>query len=464
MRLTYRTELEGSSPEEVFAWHERPGALERLTPPWADVEVLEHPESLDGGRAVLRIRRGPATVRWELRHTDYEPGRGFSDEQVAGPLAKWRHTHRFLPREGGGCVVEDEVEVEPPLGAAGAALGPGLIRRELDRLFAFRHRRLRTDLARHAEHADRPRMTVAITGSSGLIGTRVRHFLTTGGHEVVRVLRDRRGLRDGDAYWNPDAGEIEADRLVGVDAVVHLAGASIAAGRWTEARKRRIRESRVRGTELIARTLAELSEGPRTLVSASAVGYYGDRGSEPLTEAAGPGRGFLAEVCRAWEAATRAAERAGQRVVVLRNGVVLSPAGGALGQMLFPFKMGMGGRIGSGDQYVSWVDLDDLVALIHRALQDDRLSGPVNGTAPYPVTNATFTSALGRVLGRPTLLPVPALAVRAAFGQLGREALLEGQRVLPRKAEAVGFSFFYEGVEESLRFQLGRMAEHPSGA
>lgn len=458
MRLVYRTEIAERTPEEVFAWHERPGALERLTPPWADVEVLSRTPGLESGRVVLSIRRGPATFRWELRHTDYEPGRGFSDEQVSGPLGRWRHTHRFLPREGGGCVVEDEVDVEPPLGAAGAALGPGLVRRELGRLFGFRHRRVRTDLARHAEH-EGPPLNVAITGSSGLIGSDLRHFLTTGGHRVVRFLRDRRRTGEGDAYWNPATGEIDAERLAGADAVVHLAGVSIGAGRWTEDRKRAIRESRVRGTELIARTLAEMPDGPRLLVSASAVGYYGDRGAEPLSEDAAPGRGFLAEVCRAWEVATRPAAGAGVRVVLMRQGLALSPAGGALGQMILPFKFGVGGRLGSGEQYVSWIDLDDLVALLYRALRDERLAGPVNATAPYPVTNATFTSALGRVLGRPTVLPVPAMAIKAAFGQLGREALLQGQRALPRKAAAAGFEWFYEGVEDSLRFQLGRGAE-----
>lgn len=457
MRFSYRTELPGHSPDDVFAWHERPGALERLTPPWGDVEVLRRSGGIrDGGRVVLKIRRGPASFRWELRHKDYRAGRSFADEQVSGPMARWEHVHRFLPAEGDGTVAEDEIEVEPPLGPAGAALDPGLIRRELDRLFGFRHRRLATDLARHAEHAERPRLTVAITGSSGLIGTALRHFLTTGGHRVVRVLRDRRSMDEGDLFWNPSTGEIDADGLGQVDAVVHLAGVSIAGGRWTDARKRAIRGSRVRGTDLIARTLAGLRDGPRTLVTASAVGIYGNRGSERLDEASSPGEGFLAEVSKAWEAATRPAERAGIRVVRLRNGVALSPAGGALGQMLLPFKMGVGGRLGSGTQYLSWIDLDDLVALIHHALYDERLSGPVNGTAPHPVTNATFTSALGRVLRRPTLLPVPSLAVRAVFGELGKEALLWGQRVVPAKALEAGFDFLYEGVEESLRFQLGR--------
>jgi len=457
MRLTYRTELSGHTPESVFSWHERPGALERLTPPWTEVDVVKREGGIrEGGKVLLRIRRGPTTFRWELRHTDYEPGRGFADEQISGPLKHWVHRHRFSSNGDGGALVEDEVEIEPPLGAAGAAVGPGLVRRELGRLFRFRYRRLFTDLARHAEHAARARLTVAITGASGLIGTDLRHFLTTGGHRVISLVRDRRRIGEDAIFWNPATGEIDADGLARADAVVHLAGVSLVDGRWTDARKRAITNSRVQGTELIARTMADLGDGPRVLIASSAVGYYGNRSGSSLDEAAKPGEGFLAGVCQAWEAATRPAERAGIRVVNLRTGPALSPAGGMLGKMLLPFKMGVGGRLGSGKQYISWIDLDDLVALIVHAIYTESLNGPVNATAPHPVTNATFTSAFGRTVGRPTLLPVPALAVKAAFGQLGTEALLWGQRVVPKKATDSGFTYFYEGVDESLRFQLGR--------
>ncbi|MEX2049050.1 MAG: TIGR01777 family oxidoreductase [Gemmatimonadota bacterium] len=457
MRFTFSAELPDHEPRAVFDWHERPGALERLTPPWGRVEVLTRAGGIrDGGEVALRVHRGPTSFRWHLRHRDYVYGEQFRDEQVSGPLKSWVHTHRFSKRGGGGTLLEDEIDVEPPLGAAGAAIGPTFLRTELGRLFRFRYRRLFTDLARHAEHAAKGRLTVAITGASGLVGQNLTNFLTSGGHRVIRLVRHSRELADDAVYWNPAAGELDPAALASVDAVVHLAGTPIAAGRWTDARKRSILESRVKGTELIARTLASMREGPRVLVSSSAVGYYGDRGGESLDERARSGSGFLAEVCRAWEGATMPAERAGVRVVLLRTGVALSPAGGAIGQMLLPFKMGVGGRLGSGKQYMSWIDLDDLVALIHHALYTESLRGPVNATAPNPVTNATFTSALGRALGRPTVLPVPGLAVKAVFGELGTEALLWGQRVLPRKATESGFRFFYEGVEDSLRFQLGR--------
>lgn len=456
LRLTYRSELPGHTPDEVFAWHERPGALERLTPPWARVDVEHNDGGIrDGARVVLRVHEGPASFRWELRHRDFDPGRQFRDEQVSGPLKSWSHTHRFLPRPGGGTLLEDEIELEAPLGLP---VGPAFVKGELGRLFRFRYRRLATDLERHRLHADRPRLRVAISGASGLVGRALSHFLTTGGHTVLPLVRPGAAARDGAIHWNPRTGEIDVAALARADAVVHLAGASIAGGRWTEDRKKVIRESRVQGTEVLARAMASLgSSGPRVLVSASAVGYYGNRGDERLDEGAAPGDGFLADVVKAWETATGPAERAGIRVVRMRTGVVVSPAGGALGQMLLPFKMGVGGRLGSGRQYFSWVDLDDLVAAFVHALHDPGLQGPVNATAPNPVTNSAFTDALGRVLGRPTVLPVPALAVRAAFGQLGEEALLWGQRVLPVKLERSGFRFLYEGVEDSLRFQLGRM-------
>lgn len=460
MRFTFQTELPGHTPEEVFDWHERPGAFERLAPPWGDVEVLHRSGGIkDGGTVSLRIRRGPTSFRWDLRHRDYEQGRRFTDEQVKGPLKSWVHTHSFLPAPGGGTIVEDEIELEPPLGPAGEMFAPSFIKKELERLFRFRYRRLFTDLARHADFADQPRLSVAITGASGLIGTSLTHFLTTGGHEVIALVRDSRHVDSGSVFWNPTGGVIDEKGLMRVDAVVHLAGEPIAPKRWTDERRRVIKQSRVRGTELIARTLATMKNGPKILISASGVHYYGNRGDEVLSESERSGRGFLAEVVRAWEGATRPAERAGIRVVKLRSGPVLSPRGGPLGQMLLPFKMGIGGRLGSGKQYLSWIDLDDHIGLIHHALYDESLRGPVNATAPSPVTNATFTSALGRALGRPTVIPVPGFAIKALFGDLGKEALLWGQRAVPTKAREAGFDFFHESVEDSLRFQLGRMED-----
>lgn len=455
---TFRTVLP-VSVAEAFAWHERPGALERLTPPWEEVEVLEREGGIrDGGRVVLRLHRGPVDFTWKLRHLDYVEGERFVDEQESGPFAHYRHEHHFLPGETPGTsVLEDRVSWDVPLGSAGDLVGGPMVSRDLERLFHFRHHRLRSDLALHARWRDRPRLTVAITGASGLVGTHLTHLLTTGGHTVIPLVRDRGAAERGEGiYWSVEDGEIDAQALTGVDAVVHLAGEPINAVRWTEDKKKAIRTSRVEGTALLGRTIAQLPGGPGSLVMASAVGYYGGRKDEILDETASRGSGFLAETVEAWEGAARRAEGAGIRVVKVRFGLILSPRGGALPKMLWAFKSGLAGRIGSGDQYVPWIDLDDVTGLLYHALMEEGVKGVLNGTAPNPVTNATFTDILGRVLHRPTVLPVPAFAVRGMLGEMGDELLLKGQRARPVRALKAGYSFRFENLEDALRHQLGR--------
>lgn len=304
-------------------------------------------------------------------------------------------------------------------------------------------------------------MDVAVTGSTGLIGSALVAELVSGGHRVVRLVRGppRPVASSVDAVtWDPDAGTIDTAQLEGLDAVVHLAGASIGDRKWTPDQKRRVLDSRTRGTTLLARTLAGLDRRPAVLVSASAVGYYGDRGGEPLTEASPPGSGFLAEVCVQWEGATARASEAGIRVVVVRTGIVLSPKGGALGRMLLPFKLGLGGRLGSGRQYMSWIALDDEIGAIIHALTHD-LAGPVNVAAPQPVTNLEFTHTLGRVLRRPTGLPTPLAPLELRYGaELVRQLLVDGQRVIPAELQRSGYAFRYATLEPALRALLDRPA------
>ncbi len=444
--------------DEVFAWHMRPGALERLLPPWDDVKVVGREGTIDGGGVVrVRARRGPLKANLVVRHTAFERDRMFRDEQVSGPLESWVHDHEFEPRGEGATLLRDRIEWEPPLGAAANIFTRGVIEAELRRFFSFRGRRIAMDMARHAAY-EGPRLRVALTGASGFVGSALRHFLTTGGHEVLPIVRRKPNRELGEIYWDPMERRIEGQRLEGVDAVVHMAGESLSRGRWTPAKKKAIWQSRVVGTRLLVTALNRLRRPPRAFVSSSAVGYYGDRGTERLTEASRPGKGFLADLCREWESEAAKASRAGVRVVQLRTGLALSPAGGALGTMLLPFKLGIGGRLGSGRQYVSWIDHDDLVGLIFHAITTPSLKGPVNATAPHPVPNATFTTILGRVLKRPTLLPVPSLAVKGMFGEMGSALLLEGARVLPDAAVRSGFRFDFEGLGESLAHQLGQAA------
>jgi hypothetical protein len=291
---------------------------------------------------------------------------------------------------------------------------------------------------------------IAVTGASGLIGGALVRALAAAGHRVDRVGRRPPARGTTDIVWDPERGQLDARALQGVHGVVHLAGESVA-GRWTGAVKERIRRSRVEGTRLLVAALAGLAPRPRVLVAASAVGFYGDRGDEPLTEASPPGAGFLPEVCRAWEAATEPAREAGIRVVSLRIGLVLAAEGGALPPILRPFRLGLGGVVGSGNQYWSWIALADLVRVIEKALEDPALAGPVNAVAPDPVTNRAFTRALGRVLRRPTPLPVPAAAVRLLLGEMGQALLLASARVLPRRLEAAGFRYRYPELEGALR-------------
>jgi uncharacterized protein (TIGR01777 family) len=295
-------------------------------------------------------------------------------------------------------------------------------------------------------------MHIAVSGSSGLVGSALLPFLTAGGHRVTRLVRKDAGV--GEIPWDPAGGVRDLSHLEGVDAVVHLAGENIAAGRWTAARKEKIRRSRVEGTQRLCESLARLSRRPKVVVSASAMGFYGSRGDEALREDSSPGTDFLAQVCREWEAATEPASRAGIRVVCLRFGMILSPAGGALKKMLLPFKLGAGGRIGSGTQYVSWIGIDDVAGVIHHAIVTESLQGPVNAVTPTPVTNAEYTRTLARVLSRPAVAPLPAFAARLAFGEMADALLLASQRVIPTRLQASGYKFRYPELEGALRHLL----------
>ncbi len=301
-------------------------------------------------------------------------------------------------------------------------------------------------------------MKIIVTGATGLVGSALIPSLIADGHSVTCLVRgdNENPPHPGTtaARWNPETGTIDAAALEGHDAAVHLAGENVAEGRWTDEKKKRIRDSREKGTRLIAETLAQLSDRPQVLACASAIGYYGNRGAEVLDENSSSGKDFLSEVCRAWEAAADPARAAGIRVVHLRIGVVLSDEGGALAKMLTPFKMGAGGKIGSGAQYMSWVALDDVVSAIKHALGDESLKGPVNVVGPRPATNAEFTKALGEVLGRPTLFSVPAFAARLAFGEMADALLLSSTRVEPKRLQSAQFKFAHPQLDGALRHVL----------
>jgi uncharacterized protein (TIGR01777 family) len=446
-----------ASAEDVYDWHLRPGAFQRLTPPWEKVAVVDPGNGVaEGSRVRIRVPlAGPISNIWIAEHRDLIPGRQFRDIQLTGPFARWEHTHRIRP-DGASSILEDDIEYDLPLGALGALLGGGHVRGQLARMFDYRHAVMRIDTARHARGGSR-RMRVLVTGASGLVGRVLTAFLTTGGHAVTCLGRGSSRLPGTESRtWNPDAGVLDPAVVDGFDAVVHLAGENIAGGRWSASRKQRIRDSRVGGTKLLADALAKVPRPPEVFVSASALGYYGDRGETPLPEDAPPGTGFLPEVCVEWERATEPARARGIRTVMPRIGLVLTPAGGALASMLPPFQCGVGGPLGSGRQYMSWITVDDLVGVIHCALITPTLSGPVNAVSPSPVTNLEFTKTLGRVLRRPTLLAVPRLAARVLLGEMSDALLFASTRVVPEKLLASGFEFAHPNLEEGLRHVLGR--------
>lgn len=435
--------------DEVFAWHTRPGAMTRLVPPWQPMTVVAEAESLADGRAVLGL---PGGLRWIAQHErdGFDPPHRFVDAlSSAGPrslpprvIGWWRHTHEFFDAPGGGTRVRDEVDTTVP----GAALRP---------TFVYRHRQLADDLAAHRDAAAagmRP-MVVAITGASGLVGSALTAFLTTGGHRVIRLVRRPARSKD-ERQWRADAPA--PDLLSGVDAVVHLAGASIA-GRFTAGHTAAIRDSRIEPTRLLTQVAADSDDGPRVFVCASAVGIYGfDRGDAVLCEESVRGEGFLADVVADWEAATRPADDAGLRVVNIRTGIVQAAAGGTLRLLRPLFLAGMGGRLGSGRQWLSWIGLDDLVGVYHRALYDTRLTGPVNAVGPEPVRNADYTKALADVLHRPAVLPVPSFGPRLLLGGQGARELAEAdQRVVPTKLTELSHRFRHVNVEDALAHQLG---------
>jgi uncharacterized protein (TIGR01777 family) len=456
-----------ASPEEVWAWHARPGALRRLLPPWQPVAVVRESTSLAHGRAELRL---PGGIRWVAEHdpTGFEAGRQFVDVLATPVLRRilpWRHTHRLLKVNEGTCV-EDCVDTILPA----RFVGP---------LLAYRCRQLRDDLAAHRHWSRSPR-TVALTGASGLIGSALAAFLASGGHRVIRLVRGRGGrlasiaeqgkgeaaLPEASSHTDGSSGPEAECRpwqiddpdprvLEGVDAVVHLAGAPVG-GRFTAAHKRAVLESRVEPTRRLAR--AADRAGVEVFLSASAIGWYGAaRGDEELDERAASGSDFLARVVAAWEEAASAGAGSRMRVCQVRTGVVLSPRGGALALQLPLFRLGLGGRLGSGRQWVSWIALDDVLDVYLRAIVDPSLSGPLNATAPAPVRNAELAATLGRVLRRPAVVAVPSLGPRLLLGSEGAALLAAAsQRVLPRRLLDAGHRFRHPELEQALHHMLGR--------
>lgn len=458
------------SIEEAFAYHERSGALNRLIPPWEKVTIESTDGSLrPGSRVTLRTQLAGVPLRWVAEHRAYEPPHRFEDIALSGPFRSWHHQHQFRSLPGDRSELTDHIDYEVPLGTLGNMAGGTFVRNQIEAMFAYRHRVTRDDLTLAAKHRLAPQ-TIAITGAGGLLGQALMPFLSVLGHQVIAAKRqgsnastsftvdaNASDLKGGDskasdskAGWN------------GVDTVIHLAGKSIADARWTPEVKEALRSSRVEPTRRLCEQLASLDQRPSTFVCASAIGIYGDRGDEKLDESSPPDDGFLAEIGKQWEAACQPARDAGIRVVNLRLGIILSPKGGALAKMLMPGKLGLGGPMGSGKQWMSWVAMDDVLGAIYHAIATPSVKGPMNVVSPKPCTNAEFAKVLGKALGRPAFVPAPSFALRLALGEMADALLLASTRVEPQTLLSSGYRFRFDDLEESLRYLLGRTGRRVS--
>lgn len=444
----HRSTVVPGAVDDVFAWHERPGAFRRLSPPGSPIGLRSEATSIRDGQAVLSL---PGGLRWVAAHdpAGYRPPYQFVDRLSNLPLrvlTPWTHTHGFEPVGETHTRIIDHVQTRVP----GFALAP---------MFDYRHRQLADDLATQAwaRQLSPDPLVIGMTGVSGTIGQALSALMTTGGHRVVSLVR-REPVGPDERRWDPDAPD--TDLLDGLDVVVHLAGASIA-GRFTDAHVAAVRDSRVGPTRLLAEVAADAyvaGRGPSVFVAGSAIGIYGAvRGDEELSEDSAPGDGVVADIVRDWEAATVPAREAGLRVPILRTGVVQAAAGGMLAVLRPLFLAGLGGPIAGGRQWLSWIGVDDICDVFYRAALDDRLDGPVNAVAPHPVRNAEFTATLGRVLRRPTVLPVPAIAPELLLTPTGARSLaLADQRVVPSRLLQLGHRFRMPDLEPVLRHQLGR--------
>lgn len=427
--------------DEVFAWHGRPGAFTRLAPPWGPPSLVKEAESLEDGTAVLAF---PGGLKWVAKHQParFHPPNQFVDKLDSWPLRSvmtWTHHHGFSEVEPDSTRVTDTVDTPVPA----ALLRP---------MFRYRHRQLADDLATHAwasKLTEGP-LTVAMTGSSGLVGAALRALLTTGGHRVIALVR-REPSGPDERRWDPD--NPARDLFAGVDAVVHLAGESIA-GRFTDGHKKAVRDSRIAPTAALARVAAATDPAP-SFICASAVGFYGyDRGDEVLDESSSRGDGFLADVVVDWEDATAAA--GGSRVVNVRTGIVQAAAGGTLRLMRPLFTLGLGGRLGDGEQWLPWIGIDDLIDIYYRAIVDDRITGPINAVAPNAVRNKDYTTALAAAVHRPAIVPVPSIGPQLVLGSQGAQELaLANQHVVPARLIELEHPFRMTEVGEVLRHQLG---------
>lgn len=439
--------------DELYAYHFRQGAFLRQAQPWLEVKLLETSGNIADGRLKVSIGQGLFRQVWEAQHQANLPGRQFKYIQIKGPFNFWEHTHSIAPQSDKESLLNDTIIFAKPW-----YISTNRLLKELDRLFRYRHTVTQHDMQIRQNYlnSEGKSMKILIAGASGLVGTDLIPFLTTQTHTVKTLTRRKDSVDADTIFWDPEQGQVNLADLEGFDAIINLAGDNLASGRWTEAKKEAILQSRLKSTRTLARAIKRLKQPPKVFLNASAIGYYGDCGDRWVDEKSPNGKGFLAEVCRQWEAAAHEAERPETRVVTLRTGVVFSPKGGAFAKMSIPFKLGLGGAIGSGKQWVSWVAIDELLSIIHHILATKAIVGPVDAVSPNPVTNREMTKTLGKVLGRWTIFPMPAAAAKFVFGkEMAEETLLSSTRVRPSVLQETNYQFLFPDLEGALHHMLG---------
>ncbi len=402
----------------------------------------------------MKLHQGPFSLKWEAHHIEETPGVMFRDIQHKGPFAHFSHTHSFSDTDD-GALLEDSIQFALPGQKFLPSLATDHVMKMLTQIFTHREHVLREDLRLHARCSQKT-MRILISGASGVLGSALIPLLTTGGHEVWTLVRRPADSEKKEIFWDPVKGILDASTLPELDGVIHLAGEYIGLGRWSEEKKRRVVESRTRGTDLLARTIASLPKKPGVFLSASAVGYYGDCKDTLVTEDHPAGKDFISDVCSAWEHAAAPATEAGIRTVIMRLGVALTPRGGALERLLVTDPFGFFRRFGDGNQYISWMSIDDMVSAMLHCIVTPELTGPVNIAAPYPVTNRELLKTLAMVTGRPLLLHIPASSLKIIYGQMATEILLSGNQVSPEKLIDSGFRFRHPTLLEALRVLLGK--------
>ena len=460
MFFVKRVEL-SSNVEDVFEYHEREGALERLIPPWSSLQVIKRDKDLkDASIVILRLNVGPIGIRWIAQHSGYIQNRQFKDKMIKGPFRYWLHTHSFAPNEVNNCIMEDRIDYSLPFGFSDIDLFNNRIRENLSQLFYYRHHILKNDMNLYKLVRNNRGKKILLTGSTGLIGSALVPFLNTvGDHHVTRMVRPSSIYRNNNSYavkWDPDKGKIDINDLEGYDIIIHLSGENIF-GRWSDSKKRKLIESRINTTRLLCDSLVKLKNPPSTLICASAIGIYGDRGNDVLTEETPPaGSGFLSVLCQKWEEATASVKSVGMRLINARFGMVLTPKGGILKKLVEPsiFKFGM--KMGSNNQYISWISIEDVLGSILYSIGDSSIKGPVNFVSPNPMKMSDFTRILSDVLKNKFIIPIGTRTLKPVFGELADDVISSSSFVLPKKLSIAGYPFMNTDLENTLRFLLGR--------